>query len=549
MKKRFLSKFHKNKQLFLISALLTIFLMALGLRLWQLESLPNGLNRDEASLAYNALLLAQAGKDEWGESWPITLRSFGDYKLAGATWHILISGVLLGFNDFSARLPSALAGSLLVLVGAWLGWKLHFSRKAILLIALLLSFSPIMIFFSRFGFEAIIALFWFFLALSCWTNNQVGKKRFFFDFLGVVSFILASLTYNTPLLYTPLLICWLLILRWPMAKKSTSALIISLLTTAGLIWWLLLPATQAKQGISIFTDATLLANYPIYREQFDGLAQTIIGNQYFYWLIEISARFFNFFSPNFLLLKGGTHPWHQLPGFAHLTPFVYFLSLVSILTSTLFLIFAFLKKITLTYLKKQQVLLSQSKLLNHFSVKTPLLLLISIIYVLAVASITVDAPHATRSLSAFVFLFLLIAWFYDFFFYSIGNYRKTQFFASLGVLILIPLCSLNYLYHYFTFYPQQSAIILQSGLVAGVNATDHSGEIFVLDPGGYEYIRTAWYEKMSAEDFFASIKFGEKNSIGFSPGLAVGQYRFLSTKEQLNQGRLIEWKDERWQIN
>ena len=63
--------------------LLVILLLAIVVRFWALGSLPVILNRDEAALGYNALLLVQQGVDEWGRQWPITLTSFGDYKLVG----------------------------------------------------------------------------------------------------------------------------------------------------------------------------------------------------------------------------------------------------------------------------------------------------------------------------------------------------------------------------------------------------------------------------------------------------------------------------------
>ncbi|KKU82941.1 MAG: hypothetical protein UY10_C0019G0001, partial [Microgenomates group bacterium GW2011_GWA2_47_8] len=63
--------------------LLVCFLVLAIPRIWQLGILPLALNRDEAALAYNAVLLAETGKDEWGRSWPLALQSFGDFKLIG----------------------------------------------------------------------------------------------------------------------------------------------------------------------------------------------------------------------------------------------------------------------------------------------------------------------------------------------------------------------------------------------------------------------------------------------------------------------------------
>src|SRR5258708_7256406 len=92
--------------------LIFIFLFGLVLRFWQLGSIPVILNRDEAALAYNAFLLKETGKDEWSKTWPLTLQSFGDYKLIGYPLLTIGSFFLLGYTDFAVKFPSAFFGSL-----------------------------------------------------------------------------------------------------------------------------------------------------------------------------------------------------------------------------------------------------------------------------------------------------------------------------------------------------------------------------------------------------------------------------------------------------
>src|SRR3990172_6192442 len=82
-------------------------------RFWQVGQLPATLNRDEAAVAYNAFLLSETGKDEWGRSWPVALESFGDYKLPGYSLVLMPFFKLLGLNDWVVRLPSVIAGTVL----------------------------------------------------------------------------------------------------------------------------------------------------------------------------------------------------------------------------------------------------------------------------------------------------------------------------------------------------------------------------------------------------------------------------------------------------
>src|SRR3989344_4678479 len=96
--------------------LLLIILFAAYLRLYQLGNVPPSLDWDEVSLAYNAKALLETGKDEYGNSWPITIRSFNDYKPALYTYSLIPLFAVFGTADWVIRLPSALAGIFTVLI-------------------------------------------------------------------------------------------------------------------------------------------------------------------------------------------------------------------------------------------------------------------------------------------------------------------------------------------------------------------------------------------------------------------------------------------------
>ena len=64
------------KRLLLLLVIFTSFF----LRLVNLENIPNGFTPDEASFGYDAYSIIKTGRDQWGESFPLTLKSFGDYK-------------------------------------------------------------------------------------------------------------------------------------------------------------------------------------------------------------------------------------------------------------------------------------------------------------------------------------------------------------------------------------------------------------------------------------------------------------------------------------
>src|SRR3989344_870621 len=106
----------KNQNLLLVSIL---FLAAI-LRLYQLGNNPPALDWDEASLGYNAYSILKTGKDEFGRSWPISIRSFEDYKPAMYTYLTIPTIYIFGLNEFAVRLPSAFLGTLTVFAAYFL---------------------------------------------------------------------------------------------------------------------------------------------------------------------------------------------------------------------------------------------------------------------------------------------------------------------------------------------------------------------------------------------------------------------------------------------
>src|ERR671932_893879 len=71
---------------------------------------PPGFYIDESSIAYNALTVAESGRDEYGEAWPLYFRAFGDYK--NPTYVYLLAAVfrVTGPGVAPARSLSAALG-------------------------------------------------------------------------------------------------------------------------------------------------------------------------------------------------------------------------------------------------------------------------------------------------------------------------------------------------------------------------------------------------------------------------------------------------------
>ena len=140
-----------------------ILLLSVFLRFVSLDNIPAGLYVDEASLGYNAYSLLNTGKDEYGQPFPIFLRSFGDFKPALYAYFTTIPIALFGLNIFSIRFLSALSGTFLVLITYLIlkRSKIRHNSSLAILSALVLSLSPWAIFQSRVAVEANFSLIFF----------------------------------------------------------------------------------------------------------------------------------------------------------------------------------------------------------------------------------------------------------------------------------------------------------------------------------------------------------------------------------------------------
>src|SRR3990167_2208416 len=111
----------KNKKILLI---LVIFL-AFFLRFYKISETPPSLYWDEASLGYNAYSILKTARDEHGKFLPVTnFAAFGDYKPPGYIYLTVPAIAIFGLSEFAIRFPSALFGTLTVLLAYFLTKRL-----------------------------------------------------------------------------------------------------------------------------------------------------------------------------------------------------------------------------------------------------------------------------------------------------------------------------------------------------------------------------------------------------------------------------------------
>ncbi len=152
-----------------------IVILAAVVRVVDISDNPPGFFTDEASFGYNAYTILKSGEDEYGESFPILFRSFGEYKLPIYIYSQVPFIAALGLTELAVRLTSATYGTLTVLATFLLATALFRHRGAGLAAAFFLAIIPWHIHYSRTGLGDIIT-FPLFLTLGVYLFLQ-GVRR------------------------------------------------------------------------------------------------------------------------------------------------------------------------------------------------------------------------------------------------------------------------------------------------------------------------------------------------------------------------------------
>ncbi len=307
----------KIVNLFIKHSLWVILILAALLRFWNLSNVPPHLTPDEASLGYNAYSILKTGKDEHGDVLPLVFKSFGDYKPGFYVYLTVPFVAAFGLNEFSVRLPSALAGILTVYLIYLIASRL-FDKKIGLYASFVASITPWLIYFSRGAWEANVSLT---LALSGIYFLLRSFKENKFLFLSVLSFSLTFITYQGAKLSTGIIILILCLFYWKEIivinkKYLFGSFFAGVIVSLPIIISLFNGQTGRLEIFSVFS-------YPRPKEyiqaMLDGGGERIGDINYLLFHSEtynyvrgIFGRWFNHFSGSFLFFEGDTaNPRHS----------------------------------------------------------------------------------------------------------------------------------------------------------------------------------------------------------------------------------------------
>ncbi|MBX4205578.1 glycosyltransferase family 39 protein [Candidatus Microgenomates bacterium] len=301
--------------------IVAIFVLGLTLRLISLSNHPEGFTPDEASFGYDAYSLLTTGHDQWGKPWPLTFKSFGDYKLPLYTYLVLPSVKIFGLNEFAVRLPNALIGSFAVIATYLLVLEWFKDKKLALASAFLIAISPWHIPMSRGAFEANITTFLMPLGIFLFLK---GKKNKVFYIFSALAFGLNIFSYHSARIITPFIVLYLLTSNFKSIKNSIKEHLLFILPFAVIcliaLFTMFLGGASRVATSAIFSPTggwggILESRYLAVLYGVPDIIARMFNNKIVYLARTFISNYISYFSPQFLFSQGPSEgTYGMIPG-------------------------------------------------------------------------------------------------------------------------------------------------------------------------------------------------------------------------------------------
>ena len=181
--------------MYLGSALIAVTVLAAIAYYLKIPNNPPGFYLDESSIAYNAYLISESGRDEHGVRWPLFFRAFGEYK--NPAYIYLLAGLfkLTGPSITAARMLSATLGLAAAMVLGLLAWRVTRRWEAWPLFTFTALLTPWLFELSRLSFE--VALLPLALALFLlYLHHVSSRERWSWTNATGLAALLALITYS-----------------------------------------------------------------------------------------------------------------------------------------------------------------------------------------------------------------------------------------------------------------------------------------------------------------------------------------------------------------
>lgn len=305
--------------------LAVIVAISLFFNLYKHGMAPPCFNADEAAFSYNAWSILQTGKDEYGDTFPLRLTSYGDYKLPLLTYFTIPFVGVFGLNETAARLPNTLLAIIFPVVIFYLVKELFSKEKdrLALTVAFVVSTNVGIHIVGRHLHEAYLAAFlisltWLFLL------RTIRKTTLLNGVLTCLFMLLSLFTYHSSRIFAG---GFLLYALWHFGLKKTTqgkkvlAGIVLVITLFAITDVLISPARVKN---------LLFFNTPGYvtgiQQMRDEGGSRLFYNKVVPGVKDVFIKNLTYFSPQYWLISGDENYRFGHPGMALITivEFIFF---------------------------------------------------------------------------------------------------------------------------------------------------------------------------------------------------------------------------------
>lgn len=485
--------------------LATIVILASLLRFYKLGTNPPGLYWDEAVFGYDAYSILKTAHDHHGNFLPLFFESFGDWKLPVYHYLLIPSIAVFGLTEFAVRFPSALLGTLTVLLTYFL-FRTLITLRAIaseargsrgdialssshpeldsasressrlrsnnilpLFSAFFLAISPWHIQFSRGGFESTAGLFFTVGGVYLFLKGLRERKILFLT-SAFLLFTLSMYSYHAYRIFVPLFsIALALILRKEIVKVIPRVLIAGIIPILLLIPLARFSTTAEGQSRAISQSIFKKEEVEQARIDFDQKSKKplrflskYLYQQPFYYSYKAAKGFVSHFSPTFLFFQGDQIGRHSQVDMGQ----------IFLLEAPFIIIALFLFKLT-----------SPNTLILAWLLLAPI-----------PAAIVGPTPHAYRTLQMTIPLAYLSG-FGAYYLFS----KKNLLLPKIFLLAFALYWFISYLHLLFVHYPVKFAADWQDGyrqMVEKIKKHQDSFEkVYVTNINQVPYIYLLFYQK------------------------------------------------------
>jgi 4-amino-4-deoxy-L-arabinose transferase-like glycosyltransferase len=474
-----------NKKDFKILFIILIF--AAIIRIYNLSSVPPALTPDEAALGYNAYSILKTGRDEHGQLMPLIFKSFGDYK-PGLYVYLSIPFVfLMGLNEFAVRLPSVIAGLVIIYLVYLIFKKLFFKSTSLPIVAAIVTaFNPYLIYFSRGAWEANVSLALTLIGINFFIDAFKNGRHLLFS---AVFFSLSILTYQGAKMSTLTVLLLLFIAFIKEIKKIKLKFIlwsflIGLIITLPVLISLLSGQAERLTIFSIFSYPRPVSETETYKGALFGLFHSDNLN----YMRMVMSRWFNFYSGQFLFFAG------DLANPVHTPPYQGVLLLADLFMLPLGFFIAF-----------------KNRLRNGF-----LFFLLWLLTAPLSAAISRDQTNAVRSLPSSIPLIFYISYGLN---YLLTDLKSRASFILKSAVLAFYLLSIIYLLDaYFVHLPKHNSDYWRYGYKQAVKSvtelqSDYSSIVFEQS-FNQPYIYFLFYKKYDPEKWQKQAKLVNSEYVG-----------------------------------